>query len=111
MVESLYFSFPPLKAQSSMVESLDFSLSWGSFVYNVKKSFLAIDLARFLFMLFSDWIMGSEFCKNQNLFSFDKNLAFFWKFLDWDYTSSKTLEAELEICFIDYILDAMIKRD
>ena len=38
---------PTLKAKSTMDESLDFSLSRGSFMYNVEKSYVAIDLARF----------------------------------------------------------------
>ena len=60
---------PPLKATSRMDESLDFISSWSNFVYNVGKSYVAIDLARFfLFMLFNDWIIGSEFCKTKNLF-------------------------------------------
>ena len=37
---------PPLKRKSTISESLDFSLSWGSFVYNAEKSYFAIDLTR-----------------------------------------------------------------
>ena len=35
-----------------MDESLDFSLSWGSFVYNVEKSYITKDLAHFFYLYF-----------------------------------------------------------
>ena len=38
----------PLKAKSTMDESLHFSFSWESFVYNVEETDVEIDLARFL---------------------------------------------------------------
>ena len=40
----------PLKAKSVMDESLDFSLSYGSFVYNVETSYVAIDLVHFFYL-------------------------------------------------------------
>ena len=38
----------PLKANSTMDGSLDFSLSWGTFVCNLEMSYVAIDFALFL---------------------------------------------------------------
>ena len=38
----------PLKANSTMDRSLDFSLSWGTFVCDLEVSYVAIDFARFL---------------------------------------------------------------
>ena len=38
------------------------------------------------------------------------NYHFFEKKIFWEYTSLKTLETDLEIYFVDHILDAMIKR-
>ena len=35
-----------------MYKSLDFSLSWDSFVYNIEKSYVAIDLARFFYLYY-----------------------------------------------------------
>ena len=35
-----------------MDETLDFSLSWGSFVYNIEKTYIAIDLACFLYLCY-----------------------------------------------------------
>ena len=43
---------PPLKAKSAMDESLDFSLPWDSFVYNFKKSYVVIDLARLFYLCY-----------------------------------------------------------
>ena len=58
-------------------------------------------------MLFKNWKMLSEFCETQN---FDKNLAFLWNFSIWEYGSLKTLETNLEIRFVEHILDAIMKR-
>ena len=35
-----------------MDESLDFSLPWDSFVYNLKKSYVVIDLARLFYLCY-----------------------------------------------------------
>ena len=54
--------------------------------------------------------MESEFCKTQSLLQFDENLEFLFKFLNWEYTALKALEKYLEICFVEHILDTMMKR-
>ena len=54
--------------------------------------------------------MESEFCKTQSLLQFDENLEFLFKFLNWEYTALKTLEKYLEICFVEHILDTMMKH-
>ena len=54
--------------------------------------------------------MGSECCKTQSLLQFDENLEFLFKLLNWEYTALKTLEKYLEICFVEHILDTMMKR-
>ena len=54
--------------------------------------------------------MGSEFCKTQSFLQFDENLEFLFKFLNWEYTALKTLEKYLEICFVEHILDTMMKH-
>ena len=41
---------------------------------------------------------------------YDKNLAFLWNLSIWEYTSLNTLKTNLEICFAEHILDAMMKR-
>ena len=46
-----------------MNKSIDFSLSWGNFAYNVEKSYVAIHLAYFLAMLFNDGMMGQNFVR------------------------------------------------
>ena len=55
----------PLKAKSTMDESLCFSLSWGNFVYNVKKSNVAtIDLTGFFYLCY--WVIewwGKDFLR------------------------------------------------
>ena len=57
-----------LKAKLTVDESLDFSLSWVSFVCNVWKSY-ELDLTHyFLFLLFIEWNDMSAFCRTQNLF-------------------------------------------
>ena len=54
--------------------------------------------------------MESEFCKTQSLLQFDENLEFLFKFLNWEYTALKALEKYLEICFVEHVLDTMMKR-
>ena len=48
--------------------------------------------------------------QDSKLVKFDKNLSFLWKFSINKYTSLKTLETDLEICFVKHILDAFMKR-
>ena len=37
---------------------------------------------------------------------------YIWEYISsvWEYTILKTLETDLEICFVEHILDAMLKR-
>ena len=37
---------------------------------------------------------------------------YIWEYISsiWEYISLKTLETDLEICFVEHILDAMLKR-
>ena len=55
-------------------------------------------------------MMGSEICKTQNLLKFDKHWTFLWKFLMLEYMSLKWLKTDLELCFAEHILNAMMKR-
>ena len=55
------------------MESPDFSLSWSSFVYNVEKSYVAIDLVRFFYLgcLMIEW-WGQNFIRPKTCYNLIK---------------------------------------
>lgn len=98
-----------VKAKLVMDASLDCILSWGSFVYNVEKSIVFGML--FLFVLFNDWMIRSAFLSLVKCSIYvNKNVALLWKFLILEDMSFKTVETDLQICFVEHILDAMMEQ-
>ena len=52
-----------------MDESLDFSLSWGRFVYNVDKSYIEMDLARFFVCYLMIELWGQNFSRPKTCYN------------------------------------------
>ena len=87
--------FPTLKTKLTVNESLDLSLSCRKLICCNRFGRL------FPFALFNKWMMGSAFC-NTKVFSMKKMLSL-------GVYGLKILETDLEICFVEQIVDTVMK--